>query len=199
QPEPGKQPNHSLGTPSGCPTDWVHLTIDQLSNSGQASYNLIEQSGNQLKIKDPAKLPSICVGCGSESDLVKVKERLRYVNPVVMLWILLSPLALIIAYSVFRKDVNIEFERCSSCHNKKVIWSKISMISWLSFVGSIILRFQFDGVVGVFFGVMIFAFFLFSLFASAMKDPGVSVKKYSEPYFYLKGLKKSVASKIVNG
>jgi hypothetical protein len=25
QPEPGKQPDHSLGTPSGCPTDWVHL------------------------------------------------------------------------------------------------------------------------------------------------------------------------------
>lgn len=71
------------------------------------------------------------------------------------------------------------------------------MISWFGFIGSIILRFQFDGAVGLFFAIMIFAFLLFALFASAMKDPGFSVKSYNDPYFYLKGFKKAVASKMV--
>ncbi len=173
-------------------------SIYQTPNSSQATYNTIEQAGNQFKIKEPGKLPSICVGCGTESDLVKVQDKLRYVNPIIILWIFLSPLALIIAYFVCRKDVNIEFERCNSCHKKKVLWSRISLISWLGFIGSIILRFQFDGAVGLFFAIMIFVFLLFALFASAMKDPGFSVKSYNAPYFYLKGFKKAVASKMAN-
>lgn len=97
-------------------------SIYQTPNSSPASYNLIEQAGSQFKIKEPGKLPSICVGCGTESNLVKVQDKLRYVNPIIILWILLSPLALIIAYFVCRKDVNIEFERCNACHKKKVFW-----------------------------------------------------------------------------
>ena len=177
----------------------MNESIYQTPNSSQASYNSIEQVGNQFKIKEPGKLPSICVGCGTESNLVKVQDKLRYVNPIIIFWILLSPIALIIAYFVCRKDVNIEFERCKPCHKKKVLWSKISMISWLGFVGSIIVRFQFDGAVGAFFAIMIFAFLLFALFASAMKDTGFSVKSYNAPYFYLKGFKKTVANKMVNG
>lgn len=174
-------------------------SIYQAPSSSQASYNSIEQSGKHFKIKEPGKLPSVCVGCATESGLVKVQDKLRYVNPIIILWILLSPLALIIAYFVCRKDVNIEFERCSSCHKKKVLWSKISIISWSGFVGSIILRFQFDGVVGLFFVSMIFAFLLSALLSSAMKDPGFSVKSFNAPYFHLKGFKKAVVSKMKNG
>ncbi len=174
-------------------------SIYKTPNSSQTNYNSIELAGNQFKIKEPGKLPSICVGCGTESDLVKVQDKLRYVNPIIILWILLSPLALIIAYFVCRKDVNIEFERCKPCNKKKVLWSKISIISWVGFIGSILLRFQFDGTVGVFFAIMIFVFLLFALFASAMKDPGFSVKSYNAPYFYLKGFKKMVAEKMVKG
>ena len=36
QPEPAKQPDHSLGTPSGCPTDWVHLS-DRTSSDQRLS------------------------------------------------------------------------------------------------------------------------------------------------------------------
>ncbi|MGV8838157.1 hypothetical protein [Cellvibrio sp.] len=174
-------------------------SIYKTPNSSQTNYNSIELAGNQFKIKEPGKLPSICVGCGTESDLVKVQDKLRYVNPIIILWILLSPLALIIAYFVCRKDVNIEFERCKPCNKKKVLWSKISIISWVGFIGSILLRFQFDGTVGVFIAIMIFVFLLFALFASAMKDPGFSVKSYNAPYFYLKGFKKMVAKKMVKG
>ncbi|AZZ92046.1 hypothetical protein EUZ85_15410 [Hahella sp. KA22] len=165
-------------------------------SSSPIEYNSLEQVGKQFKIKEPGKLPSICVGCGTESDLVKVQDKLRYVNPIIILWILLSPLALIIAYFVCRKDVNIEFERCSACQKKKTLWSKISLFSWLGFVGAIILRFLFEGTTGFIFAAMIFIFLLLALYASAMKDPGFSIKSYNSPYFYLKGFNKMVADKM---
>lgn len=174
-------------------------SIYQAPKSLQIERNVIERVGKDFRIIEPGKLPSICVGCGREDNLVQVQDKLRYVDPIIFLWLLLSPLALIIAYYICRRDVHIQFERCNFCNNKKILWSKLNIISWLCFVAAIALRSQTTGTIGLIFGFSIFVFLITSFFTTAMKDSGFSVKSYEEPYFYLKGFKKSVSSKLADG
>lgn len=178
----------------------------QTPKSSQVQWNSLEplgkefkKIGKQFRIKHPGKLPSVCVACGKESELIKVQEKLRYVNPLVIFWIFLSPLVLIIAYFICRRSVSIEFERCQGCQKKSSLWSKMALVGWFGLIVSVILRWHYDSSMGIFLVASILVFLLFALFCSAMKDPGFSVQSYHEPHFYLKGFKKDVAIKMSRG
>jgi len=157
-------------------------------------------SGENLKLTTPASLPCICINCAADTDTKRVTSKLHYLNPLTFLWLLLSPIALIIAYYAFRKKVEISFSQCTSCLKKAEKWSLAIKASLLIFLISITLRIFISSAEFIMpLALVIFGSLLFSLFAVAMKDTQLSVKSASGDVFYIKGIKKEVKSKLVNG
>lgn len=140
--------------------------------------------GPFAKMKSPARLPLICVRCKGSEHLEQTKGEFTYINPVTFLWIVLSPLALILAYFIFRKKLSVEHSVCSSCAEHIKVWSLREKISWAVFFGSI--------VAGIFLPkpamyilIPIFISFIFALFCATKKNTGLSVKKFQDGYFYV--------------
>ena len=171
-------------------------SVYETPKSNTQAVNGLEWDGYNYKVQDPAKLPSVCVSCGHDRDLICVHKKLNYVHPATLLWIILGPIVLLIAYAVSLKAVNVEFERCQSCHQKKTLWSKLNIATWISFIGFIVLAFVVEGPLRSFCSIMVFVSFFFGLFTLVMQDPGFSVKAHNKPYFYLKGFKNEVAKKF---
>jgi hypothetical protein len=167
-------------------------SIYKAPSSGDSGLHSLEALGAGLAIQSPGKLPSLCVECGTTSDLVTRSKKIYYANPLIYLWIILSPLILIIVYYCCRKILDIEYERCKSCDSKKRMWSKIALVAWLSFFAFIFLSIAADGVLGAIFGWMILASFFFALVTMVLRSDSVGVSGTSKPYFYLKRVKPAV-------
>lgn len=164
-------------------------------SSNLTNQNGFTWEGDLVKIKSPAVFPKVCIRCSAITDLKESKIKLNYVNPLTFLWLLLSPLGLILAYFIFRKQAEITYSRCASCSNKSGKWEVIAMVSWIVFVTAILVRIIIEKqfiAVQIFF---IFGSFLLALLASAMKDTQLSASKFSEPFFYIKGFGKKFIEK----
>ena len=92
QPEPGKQPDHSLGTPSGCPTEWVHLKLRVFGDAGylgiqkrdehkdrqNVSWFIAKRPGSRKKLDD-RKLKAEKLKASARA---KVEHPFRYIKQV---------------------------------------------------------------------------------------------------------------------
>lgn len=154
-----------------------------------------------VKVKSPAILPKVCVGCATTESLSESKTTLSYINPLTFLWIVLSPIGLILAYFFFRKQAEITYSSCDTCFHKARKWGLIAKVSWVVFVAAIVLRIIIGKQLIVVQIAIIFGSFLLALLASAMKDTQLSVGKFIDPFFYIKGfgkkfIEKSKASRL---
>jgi hypothetical protein len=164
-------------------------------SSNLTNRNSFTWEGDLVKVESPAVFPKVCVRCSEAADLEESTTKLNYVNPLTLLWLLLSPLALIIAYYVFRKRAEVTYSLCGKCAEKSGKWELIAKVSWIVFISAILIRI----IVGKQF-IAVQAFFivgslLLALFASAMKDPQLSATKFSNPFFYIKGFGKKFIEK----
>ncbi|MBB5212545.1 hypothetical protein [Microbulbifer hydrolyticus] len=157
-----------------------------------------EWDGEYIKVQSPAHLPEVCIGCAQTSGLNESQDHLNYVNPLVFFWILLSPLALIIAYFVCRRKAETTFSQCSACSNKTTKWARVANISWAVFVLAIIVRILIGPELLPVQAAFIFGSPILALFATAMKDTQLSIKKFIEPTFYIKGFSKEFKSKLTS-
>lgn len=158
--------------------------------------NAVVWDGDFIKTQNPARLPACCIGCGAVDKLGQTEEKLTYLNPLTFFWILLSPIALIIAYFVFRKQLSISYSRCAPCTKKATLWGNIAKISWVLFVVGIVVRILIGKQFFMLQMIVILGSPLLALFATAMKDTQLSVKDFREPIFVLKGFNKAFVAKL---
>jgi len=160
--------------------------------------NSFTWEGDLVKLKSPATFPKVCVRCSETANLKESKTKLNYVNPLTFLWILLSPIGLILAYFFFRKQAEVTYSVCENCSNKSKKWEVIAKVSWIVFVAVILVRIIFGKQFIIVQVSLIFGSFLLALFASAMKDTQLSASKYNDPFFYIKGFGKKFIEKSKN-
>jgi hypothetical protein len=118
---------------------------------------------------------------------------MNYVSPWIFLWIILSPLALIVAYYIARKELDITYGLCDPCGKKSNGWAVANKVSWMLFIVALVVRFNFEGGI---YALPIVVTFLAALFTAAMQSNQLSVKYFLNPYFYIKGLKPEVRAKL---
>ena len=155
----------------------------------ETSMKNISFDGNVAVVKNPAILPNICRKCGATECDARIKKTLTKVNPIIILWILLSPLILIIAYLITNKKLKIEYSLCENCYKKYKAFKILEAISWLSFFGMIFAAVLITEPTPYLMLPMLISF-LTALFFTAIKENGLSVKKYQDGYFYVKGIEK---------
>ncbi|GAB1267121.1 hypothetical protein NBRC116493_03740 [Aurantivibrio infirmus] len=175
------------------------MSTESIYNEPQSRLDNLNEftwSGETIRIQSPGKLPKVCVGCGTTEGLNNINGTLSYVSPVIFLWLLLSPIALIIAHFLTRKKASIEYSQCGACTRKSKLWGNVSIVFWLVFVIAILVRiFVGKQLLGVQVAIILGAPIL-ALFATAMKDTQLSVKQFTEPHFYIKGFNKKFKEKL---
>lgn len=90
-----------------------------------------------MLVSNPAKLEEICVKCGSRNVAHRVQRTFSYANPTVFLWIILSPLVLLIAWWLSAKRLKLTFSRCDVCNRKILRWKRFMWVNWAVFVLSL--------------------------------------------------------------
>lgn len=159
-------------------------------------FNLLEKVDNKYRLQDPGKLPSYCVKCGADHSLIKINKKFYYVNPAIYLWLLLSIFALIIAYYVARKGVNIEYTKCQDCNKKANHWTYLAIALSLALIVALSLMAQYKIEDGIVVFVSLVSILLLVLFAMVMRSNGFRIHSHDYPYFYIKGFKKEFETKI---
>lgn len=156
--------------------------------------------GKLLKVNNNAALPCVCISCATDTELEAVSTRINYVSPLTFLWLLLSPLALIAAYFISRKRLDISYSQCASCLKKKAFWTWVLRATLMVFVLALVLRISATtGQYNLPLSGLIFGSLLFALFAVTMKDMRkISVERVEGDAFYLKGFKDKVREKFVS-
>ncbi|BBP84658.1 hypothetical protein PHLH8_43000 [Pseudomonas sp. Pc102] len=156
--------------------------------------------GKLLKVNNNAALPCVCISCATDTELEAVSTRINYVSPLTFLWLLLSPLALIAAYFISRKRLDISYSQCASCLKKKAFWTWVLRATLVVFVLALVLRISANtGQFNLPLSGLIFGSLLFALFAVTMKDMRkISVERVEGDAFYLKGFKDKVREKLVS-
>lgn len=179
--------------------------MNQQSPYSPPQSSLAQQSGGVwvgklLKVNNNAALPCVCISCATGTELEAVSTRINYVSPLTFLWLLLSPLALIAAYFISRKRLDISYSQCASCLKKKAFWTWVLRGTLAVLVLTIV--FQMTGVTGQFDMLvtgLTFGSMLFALFAVTMRDMRkIAVERVEGDAFYLKGFKDEVRERLVS-
>jgi len=148
----------------------------------------IRYFGNSTaKMSSPARLAPICVCCGRTEGLEQARCALSYVNPMILAWILLSPLALILAYVVTRKSLRLEYSACADCAARVRKWSRREMASWIGFAVVFVLAIALPKPTTYLLAPLAFLFF-FALFCATQKNTGLKVTDWSGGYFTVTGV-----------
>lgn len=145
-------------------------------------------AGDFIQLQPPAHLPSACVKCGNQEALEGENTTLVYINPWHFLWILISPLILIIMYFIFRKTIKVDFYRCGECADKNRFWRNMALGGLLATIAAIVGLVALENAFAPYFALAAGVLVIFSLVAQTRRFHGLKVKTYQKPTFYLRPL-----------
>lgn len=138
-------------------------------------------------VKSPAVLADVCVKCGNRTGNNRFSKKLRYVNPLVLLWLLLSPGALLIAYLCFRKTAYIEYSRCRSCSKRRNLYRYVAYSGWGVLVFGIFLGNNFPNF-GATFAPLFLPTLIVAIAASYISSNEIRIRKCRPPHYDLAGV-----------
>jgi len=147
--------------------------------------------GASLKISNPFHMMRNCVNCGSEETLEENAKTLVYINPLTYLWILISPLFLIIFYFIYRKSFKVTFSSCGQCASVKRKWRNRALLALVVCIAAFATVVSQDLSNPTIFNALMFTSIIsgiFTLIAASKAQFQFKVDRLNDEFYITKGL-----------
>jgi len=96
------------------------------SRTPETCQSKIRKDGKKLFVPNGASFPAYCVRCGN-GDVKMVPEKLSWLHPGYLVFLLLGFAPIVLIYFIFRKRVKLEIPLCSF-HAQRTRWLKIASV-----------------------------------------------------------------------
>ena len=166
--------------------------------SNVLSTNTEGWDGKYFRLRSPGAMPHWCLRCGGDDAHVEKSARLRWVNPFTYLWILVSPIVLMIAYAIVVKRVPVAYRQCADCAKVTARWTKVAYGALILFVLSFAATFALERghPLTVVLAGGCLASMVVGMVAAGLRAPSMAILKHDKGVFYVGRMKKAFRARL---